>query len=305
MWKSDGTTEGTVLVKDINPSGDSSFNDPVLYRNKIYFAANDGTNGVELWESDGTEEGTLLVSDINSNEGEGSAPANLTVFDSKIFFTADNGSAGDDRINGRELWRTNGSEEGTTFVRDINPDGSSFANEFTIFDESLYFAAENSSEGRELYVNDPEASPFNTAIYRFQNSSKPGTYIFVGEEERASINANFPSFQEEGLAFQVGETFGDDLVPYYRFQSVANPGTYLFVDDTERTGIFENYADSFSEDGLAFYVNSAGTGLGETFYRFHNTDQPGTYIFAAGEERANILANFTNFVEEGAAFEVG
>src|SRR5688572_28992134 len=31
----------------------------------LYFAANDGANGVELWKSNGTEAGTVLVKDIN------------------------------------------------------------------------------------------------------------------------------------------------------------------------------------------------------------------------------------------------
>ena len=77
------------------------------------------------------------------------------------------------------------------------------------------------------------------------------------------------------------------------------------MGEEERQGINENYSNSFDEEGLAFYVHSAGAGLGTTFYRFHNTGQPGTYIFAGSEERANILENFPSFEEEGAAFEVG
>ena len=41
------------------------------------------------------------------------------------------------------------------------------------------------------------------AVYRFQNSDRPGTYLFAGAEERTSILANFPNFVEEGCAFHV------------------------------------------------------------------------------------------------------
>ena len=145
----------------------------------------------------------------------------------------------------------------------------------------------------------------SSPVYRFQNSNVPGTYLFAGEQEREAINENFDNFDEEGMAFQVGVEPGDGLIPIYRFQSLTTPGTYLFVGEEERQGINDNYSESFVEEGLSFYVYGAGSGEGTTFYRFQNTAQPGTYLFAGPEERENILENFPSFVEEGAAFEVG
>jgi hypothetical protein len=58
LWKSDGTTSGTVMVKDINP-GNS--NGDIYYLTAVgdnfYFRATDGTNGYELY-------GTQTVSTI-------------------------------------------------------------------------------------------------------------------------------------------------------------------------------------------------------------------------------------------------
>jgi ELWxxDGT repeat protein len=62
LWKTDGTADGTVQVKNINAGTSSSF--PGNFKqigNKVFFAANNGTNGNELWITDGTEEGTVLV----------------------------------------------------------------------------------------------------------------------------------------------------------------------------------------------------------------------------------------------------
>lgn len=150
----------------------------------------------------------------------------------------------------------------------------------------------------------PPKDLLETNIFRFQNEDVPGTYIYVGYEEAQNITNNFDNFTEEDFAFQVGIEADDDLIPMYRFQSEVNPGTYLFVGEAERNSINDDFADSFTEEGLAFYVYGADSGLGETVYRFQNLAQPGTYLFAAEAERDNILANFPNFVEEGAAFEV-
>ena len=67
LWTSDGSTAGTVLLKDINAGIDSSnarsffkFNSTVL------FEATDATHGDELWKTDGTAAGTTLLKDINT-----------------------------------------------------------------------------------------------------------------------------------------------------------------------------------------------------------------------------------------------
>ena len=151
---------------------------------------------------------------------------------------------------------------------------------------------------------EPDEDLLDTDIFRFQNNAVPGTYIYVGESEAQNIRENFDNFTEEGLAFQVAVEPGDDLMPMYRFQSEDNPGTYLFVGESERENIKENFSESFTEEGLAFYTYGADSELGTDFSRFQNTAQPGTYLFATGEERDNIRENFPNFDEEGIAFNV-
>jgi hypothetical protein len=149
-----------------------------------------------------------------------------------------------------------------------------------------------------------DLNALDAAIYRFQNTAIPGTYIYVGESERQNIQQNLPGFREEGLAFKVAALQADGLIPIYRFQNKIAPGTYLYVGETERESINRDFSNSFTEEGLAFYVFGANEGEGTTLYRFQNSAQPGTYIFVAEAERTNILENFSSFVEEGIAFEV-
>ena len=152
LFKSDGTSEGTVLIKDINPGEISSnLSDLTNVNGTVFFAADDGTNGTELWKSDGTESGTVLVKDIIPGLS-GSLPKNLTNVNGTLFFTATDG------VNGVELWKSDGTAEGTILVKDINP-GSNFSNpdNLTDFEGLLYFAADDGSNGTELWKSDGTA----------------------------------------------------------------------------------------------------------------------------------------------------
>ena len=165
-------------------------------------------------------------------------------------------------------------------------------------------AAIADSQATATIIND-EANPLlDTNIYRFQNTDIPGTYLFAGENESEAIRANFPNFAEEGLAFRVAVEPGDDLIPLYRFQSINTSGTYLFVGEEERQYIRQNFSESFMEEGLAFYVYGAGSGLGAEFMRFQNSNRPDTYLFAGPGESEEIKNDFPSFIEEGVAFEV-
>ena len=92
LYKSDGTVAGTVLVKDINPIGNSGVEYMVAMGNTAYFQADNGTDGYELWKSDGTEAGTVMVKNINPS-GDASLKR-MVVVGSTIYFLAENGTDG-------------------------------------------------------------------------------------------------------------------------------------------------------------------------------------------------------------------
>lgn len=141
----------------------------------------------------------------------------------------------------------------------------------------------------------------NTPIYRFQNTSVPGTYLFVGEAEAQSIRQNFRNFREEGVAFKVATQPGDSLIAFNRFQNTAVPGTYLYAGESESENIRKNFRN-FREEGIAFYAYDPSNGQGNPFNRFQNLNLPGTYLFAGAEESAGIRQNFPSFADEGVAF---
>ena len=153
--------------------------------------------------------------------------------------------------------------------------------------------------------DDPNMGPLDTAFFRFQNTNVPGTYLYATGEEAQDIRNNFPGFMEEGVAFNVAIEPDDELIPLFRFQSNQLPGTYLFVGEDERNSINAdpNFANAFTEEGIAFYVYGAGSNEETAFSRFQNTNVPGTYLYAAGSEADNIRNNFPGFIDEGIAFE--
>ena len=154
LWKSDGTAAGTVLVKDIVSGSGSPFDTHVFpcfahANGVLYFAANDGVNGLELWKSDGTEAGTVLVKDIFNGPGD-SQPSDLTDVNGVLYFRANDG------IHGNELWKSDGTEAGTVPVRDIFIGSySSYPDNLTNVNGSLFFSADftesNFVYGRELW----------------------------------------------------------------------------------------------------------------------------------------------------------
>ena len=92
LWKSDGTPDGTHLVKDIvtgTGSSGTQGSDRRFVNNNgmLFFTANHPDTGVELWRSDGTDAGTQLVADIAPGV-QGSSISELVAMDGWVYFTA-------------------------------------------------------------------------------------------------------------------------------------------------------------------------------------------------------------------------
>ncbi len=87
-------------------------------------------------------------------------PTELTELDGVLYSFADDG------IDGRELWRTDGTEAGTWRVRDICPGqcSASFAAEIVVFQGQLYFEADDGVHGRELWRTDGTAAGTSLAV---------------------------------------------------------------------------------------------------------------------------------------------
>jgi ELWxxDGT repeat protein len=175
LWKTDGTTAGTVLVKAGAPG-----NEMIVNGSTLYFAFEGDDKGVELWKTDGTTAGTVRVSDINTqNTGQdGSNPSELTVFNGKIYFSANNG------LTGNEVWQSDGTAAGTTIVANINTQTvngvqqGSDPSGFVLFNGHLIISGNDGVNGREVW----RISTTNVAtiVANQTGSANPQEFVVAG-----------------------------------------------------------------------------------------------------------------------------
>lgn len=167
LWRSDGTINGTYVVKDINPGENNAFNQYSYLTNingVLYFNADDGVNGFELWKSDGTESGTVLVKNI-ANSISSSNPHGFIALNDKVIFACNDGT------NGEEIWITDGTVANTVLLKDINlGSANSLPSYFIFFNNKIYFTAKQNATGGELWMTD--GTEAGTVI---QNDLFPGT----------------------------------------------------------------------------------------------------------------------------------
>lgn len=186
LWRSDGTSAGTYMVKNIAPGALSS--SPQNFCNvngTVFFSANN-----EFWKSDGTEAGTERVTAqiaeklINVNgllffmsfalsnytgelwKSDGTAAGTTKVLASLAVtefqeFAASNGKLffiNSDGTNGTELRKSDGTPAGTVLVKDIKA-GTTGSNPKMLTDVNgtLFFVADNGS-GPELWKSDGSAA---------------------------------------------------------------------------------------------------------------------------------------------------
>ena len=150
-----------------------------LFDGAIYFSAYEPEHGRELWRYEDGDGASLLKADIVPGP-ESSNPSGLTVYRDKLYFCADNGA------DGAELWRFD-YEAGeasmvadinpTPFVPDIDPVHHSWPGNFYVYDDILYFAADDGVHGRELWCYDGTEARLAADINPGPYGSDPGNFI--------------------------------------------------------------------------------------------------------------------------------
>jgi ELWxxDGT repeat protein len=305
LWKSDGTATGTVMVKDLWTSGGSS--EPsylTVFKNQVFFAASDGdmsttVHGEELWKSDGTTAGTILVRDISPGDGS-SYPNSLTVMVDLLFFAAANGLwvtdgseagtielrancipywlkvsgnllffGGNDQTTGGELWKSDGTIDGTILVKDINPGtGSSMPHALADLNGVLYFAA-GDADGTELWKSDgTEAGTVQVKdIIPGPNGSNP--------DFMTNINNVLYFNTYGGIWKSDGSESGTVLVKYISGQSFVGMGNWVYFIGDDGLDKWELWKTDGSENGTTMVkdINLGGNAF------------PGTKTLVVAENR--------------------
>ncbi|HEY9046739.1 MAG TPA: ELWxxDGT repeat protein [Ohtaekwangia sp.] len=191
LWKTDGTTGGTVLVLDINMGSVSSSITKLKNANGIlYFSADDGSHGVELWTSDGTGAGTTMITDINTGTGH-SYPDNMFVLNGFLYFTAFDGT-------NRTLWKSNGRTCGTLKVtNNTTVSAGGISSYMAAIGQYIYITGYETGAGNEIFVHDTSTDLPTPAGCRLDqtitfNAIAPKTYGDAPFTLSATSDAGLP-----------------------------------------------------------------------------------------------------------------
>jgi len=239
LWKSDGTTAGTSMVKDIwAGSGDSYPFSLKSVDGELFFSANNGTKGDELWKSDGTSGGTVMVKDIWPGIQSGAA-GNFSKLLNRVLFT------GNDGVSGYTTWQSDGSPEGTK-IASIGTPGSML--ELAETDTVIFASISQADVGRELWtVKYSSVLPLNIiefkgwindndAILSWKTDQEANTDHFIIER---SINgsqynaigsvaaANAPGIHTYGFTDDNVDALGASIV-YYRLKQMDIDGHFTY-----------------------------------------------------------------------------
>ncbi|MBX7052138.1 MAG: T9SS type A sorting domain-containing protein [Flavobacteriales bacterium] len=154
LWKSDGTEAGTVLVTDIMPGTNSSKPQfMTAIGDRIYFGAKSPENLLSIYVTDGTEAGTIHLANAKISESDHEDCKHFVELNGYVYFAASPTSDGD--ILNKELWRTDGTPQGTGLFMEFNPDqiDDSDPRYLHVINNKLFFGVTNTSND-VYYISD-------------------------------------------------------------------------------------------------------------------------------------------------------
>lgn len=293
LCATDGTKDGTGLVKDIFPGRSGSrleFAPHGIVEPYALFHATDAGHGTELWRTDGTAVGTTLVKDISPGETDTSFRFG-PVLGGELLFAAN------DKMRGLELWKSDATESGTTLVADIfEGESGSDVSFLGVVGTKAAFAARDASHGTELWCTDgttagtylvrdlrngnDSSGPSNGAIHQgslyFQADGGAGRELWVsdctpsGTKEVANLAADFRGPQPRGFV-------GADSWLVFSAQQAPSYESLWKTDGTEvGTLPLGLWADSLATLGDVVIARSSMRDYGAELWKYDlNSDEMG------------------------------
>ena len=225
LWRSDGTSGGTILLKDINP-GVLSSNPGKFYpykTNQVYFVATDAAHGEEIWTTDGSTGGTVLLKDINPGPDsstyipvliapgfkfESAVFSSFHLFNNHLFFMANDG------VHGNAIWVTDGTTTNTSLLKVLSTD--TVLNSFFVLDAinlpgKFIFPFSNLKDRYELWQSD--GTPAGTVLFKSYpiNANKNFPFIYLNYSiDLVARTITYPLFNGN-FFFSASGTEGNEL----------------------------------------------------------------------------------------------
>ena len=284
IWFSDGSEEGTIMLKDIRAGFNSSFSqsNAVQSGNYIYMVLLDTTiSNSGLWRTDGTTQGTQRMMKFSSSFAIPNVSQNeISGVNGKCLF-----AYGDN--NNKDLWVSDGTAAGTRLLKDFKPGQSLGGKPYNLVNmgDYVYFFADDGEHGYELWRSDGTDS--GTQIVKDIFPGTVGCISNIAQTTNMLASNNklyFYAISDVVSGFELFVSDGTDSGT--RMVKDLNPLPYsnssVFVAGT---------SDSFA---LVFYRNSGTNYLCRT-----DGTAAGTYDLMSGADLIPNLPNFRTFVNAG------
>ena len=230
LWKTDGTTDGTVRLTDLVPGpGGSAIAELTAVGDTLYFWAFDYSHVTEIWKTDGTVAGTQVLIDVNTGSGVVRF-GGLAEWNGRLVF---NGS--DD--SGNYIFESDGTVEGTRRLVSVPIYGQLVL--VSGIGSHLYFSTTYGFPGSEELWKTDGTQAGTDLVYRSMsaNSLQPGTVITAGDRVYFAIDdSNF------GIPVHGTELWTSDG---------TSDGTILLAD--VRPGLASSFPRSFMVSGNKVY----------------------------------------------------
>ena len=233
LWAYNTSNHSTWRVADIFSGSTTSWPGAymhILVGDTIYFSADDGSTGHELWAHDTSNHSTWQVADINSGSGSSYAGSYISMLvGDTLYFGANDGSTG------YELWAHNTSNLSTWRVIDLNsgsghgyPGYSTGDAGETLVGDTLYFAGNDGSTGRELWAhNTSNHSTWQVADIYSGSSSNPGTYMMITVGDTLYFDASDGTYRHELWAHDTSNRSTWRVADINNGAGSSNPGQYM------------------------------------------------------------------------------
>lgn len=244
IWKTDGTSVGTTLVKSVDGRDPGGYyvttpSELTTIGSKVVFKAYSADAGDEPWVTDGTSAGTFRLSDVfpgtqpNGNPND-SYPDNFRLCNGTVYFSANDG------VHGKELWKTDGTSAGTVMLKDLHTSGESYPGGYTHSNGYTYFTA----QGTATY-GEPPTVYTTSEIWRTDGTSA-GTIRLHFQSSEFSLGGFWPV--GTGTVFVRAHKFSGNIGGTI----TETKGQFYFTDGTP--GSVTNYGgtptDSLSPLGV-------------------------------------------------------
>jgi ELWxxDGT repeat protein len=248
VWVSDGSSQGTHRLRDLNSNGADDVSSLVQGANGIFFMARDDEFGYRLWQSDGTEEGTQVISGLGDDVIPALTFNSFVHAGDSLFWINESESSMTLELRGYDVglgksFRVDGSEH-------LDLDESTFR-KLESYRGIVFFSADDGVHGFEPYIiagnadwqnpsnpRDVDGNSILTPLDALQVinelTNRSSSDHVTGELAKDRLPTKFYDVNRDGLASSI-----DALLIINRLGSSAAGGTTVETTASEMDGELE------------------------------------------------------------------